>query len=254
MELGGKSAIIVTESADLTKACNGVYEAIFANMGQNCCAGSRLLIHKSVYETFLNMFRAFLEMKLSGDKSKQVIGDPLKEETLFGPLVDAQQFERVRKFVDLGVNDDSIQLFWGGRYRGSTTPPHSPSKHIPFPTTGYYIEPTIFTSVPDSHTLSTQEIFGPVLCVNEPFITLSEAIQRANNTPYGLASGIFTEKYSEMDMFFTQTQSGIVWVNGWNWIPPGIPFGGVKESGFGKDLGPEALEEYCVTKSVIISL
>ncbi|KAF9365691.1 aldehyde dehydrogenase (NAD(P)(+)) ald5 [Mortierella sp. NVP85] len=228
LELGGKSPLIVFADADLDQAVEDVFGAIFSNMGQNCCAGSRLYLESGIEDKFLEKLKA---------RAEQVkIGDTLDEAYNFGALVDRVQFERVMNFIER-AKQDGQKLLTGGKRHG---------------TKGYFIEPTIFTNVPETCTLAKDEVFGPVLSVMKPFTSIEEVLERANATPYGLASGVWTKNLSKAEQCIQELETGVTWVNCYNMCSAHLPFGGVKESGFGKDLGTEALYEYTTVKAVTV--
>ncbi|KAJ3417451.1 hypothetical protein HDV05_003315 [Chytridiales sp. JEL 0842] len=214
LELGGKNAVIVCDDADLEAAATHVVEAGFSNMGQNCCAGSRLLLHESIHDRFLQILK---------DKvSTFQIGDHLDETTQLGPLVDERAFNKVMGYINLA------------------------------PKSGAKLLCGVYFDVPDSSPLATEEVFGPIVAVLEPFKTIEEALTRANNTPYGLASGIFTSSQRTADTAIASLKAGFVWVNCYNDVPPYLPLGGVKASGYGKDVGYESVDEFTNVKSVHI--
>ncbi|KAF9922504.1 hypothetical protein BGZ65_009539 [Modicella reniformis] len=215
LELGGKSPLIVFADADLDRA--------------NCCAGSRLYLESSIEVKFLE--------KLKSRTEQVKIGDALDETYNFGAVVDRVQFERVMAFIENAKQEGQAQLLTGGKRYG---------------TKGYFIEPTIFTNVQETSTLAKEEIFGPVLSVMKPFTSIDEVLERANATPYGLASGVWTQDLSKAEHCIQELESGITWVNCYNLCTAHLPFGGVKESGFGKDLGTEALNAYTTVKAVTI--
>jgi acyl-CoA reductase-like NAD-dependent aldehyde dehydrogenase len=231
LELGGKSPAIVFDDAHLDRAVEDVYGAIFANMGQNCCAGSRLFLHESIHDAFLTKLKQRLQLVRIGDATNEAFD--------FGPIVDQQQFTKIMGSIQ-AAKDRGVRLLHGGRRHG---------------TRGYFIEPTVFTGVADTDLLACEEIFGPVLAVMKPFKTEDEVIQRANATPFGLASGVWTHNLDRMHHVVERLRAGITWVNCYNQTHPSMPFGGVKESGFGYDLGEEAiLQEYTVARSIYVDL
>eukprot|EP00842_Homolaphlyctis_polyrhiza_P000525 jgi/Hompol1/1473/HPOL_000349-RA len=221
LELGGKSPIIICKDADLERAATSVVDAIFANMGQNCCAGSRLLVHSSVYETFVAMIK---------DRAERiVIGSPQDPTTEFGPVVDRKQFDRILGILATAKSDPAIKVITGGDRYGDT---------------GFFIKPTILTGVDDASPLATDEIFGPVLSVLKPFDDIEDAVRRANNTAYGLAAAVWTNSLATAQFCTRKLRAGNVWVNTYNDTPVYLPFGGLKQSGYGKDLGDEAFDGY----------
>ncbi|KAG0345573.1 aldehyde dehydrogenase (NAD(P)(+)) ald5 [Podila humilis] len=229
LELGGKSPLIVFADADLDQAVEDVFGAIFSNMGQNCCAGSRLFLEAGIEESFLAKLKArVLQVK---------IGDSLDGAFDFGAMVDRVQFDRVMKFIENAKTEGTSDLLVGGRRYGDK---------------GCFIEPTVFYNVDDEATLAKEEIFGPVLSVMKPFKTMEEVLERANATPYGLASGVWTRDLGKAEHLSQELETGVTWVNCYNLCSVHLPFGGVKESGFGKDLGAEAINEWTTVKAVTI--
>ncbi|KAF9584344.1 aldehyde dehydrogenase (NAD(P)(+)) ald5 [Lunasporangiospora selenospora] len=229
LELGGKSPMIVFADADLDQAVEDVFGAIYANMGQNCCAGSRLYLESGIENEFLEKLKArALQVK---------IGDSMDLSNNFGAMVDRTQFDRVMGILDQAKAEGLSDLYLGGKRHGDK---------------GCFIEPTIFRNVDENSLLARHEIFGPVLSVMKPFVTEEEALERANATPYGLASGVWTKDMAKADRCVQELDSGVTWVNCYNMTPIHLPFGGVKESGFGKDLGYEAVNEYLTIKTVTV--
>ncbi|KAI1315698.1 aldehyde dehydrogenase (NAD(P)(+)) ald5 [Mortierella claussenii] len=227
LELGGKSPLIVFADADLDQAVEDVFGAIFSNMGQNCCAGSRLFLEDGIQDQFLQKLKARVE--------KVKIGDSLDEAYDFGTMVDRVQFERVMQFIEKAKKEGGADLLAGGKRHGSK---------------GYFIEPTVFYNVDENSTVGKEEIFGPVLSVMKPFKSIEEALERANATPYGLASGVWTRDVGKAEHCVQELETGVTWINCYNLCSVHLPFGGVKQSGFGKDLGTEALSEYLTVKAV----
>ncbi|KAF9202498.1 hypothetical protein BGZ49_007348 [Haplosporangium sp. Z 27] len=227
LELGGKSPLLVFADADLDQAVEDVFGAIFSNMGQNCCAGSRLFLEKGIENEFLD--------KLKKRVAKVKIGDSLDEAFDFGTMVDRVQFERVMKVIENAKAEGKADLLVGGKRFGDK---------------GYFIEPTVFHNVQEDSSLAKEEIFGPVLSVMKPFESIEEALERANATEYGLASGVWTRDTAKAEHCVQELETGVTWVNCYNLCSVHLPFGGVKQSGFGKDLGTESLNEYTRVKAV----
>jgi len=219
LELGGKAANIVFDDAPLDEAVEGIVDGIFFNQGQVCCAGSRLLVQESVADELIVALKRRL--------SRLRIGDPLDKNTDIGAINSATQLARIRELCASGEAD------------GAT--PWSPPGTLP--ERGFWFAPTIFTGVSPAHRIAREEIFGPVLSVLT-FRTPSEAIEKANNTPYGLSAGVWTEKGSRILAVAGQLRAGVVWANTFNRFDPTAPFGGYKESGFGREGGRHGLEEY----------
>ena len=219
LELGGKAANIVFDDAPLDQAVEGIVNGIFFNQGHVCCAGSRLLVQESVVEEVI--------AKLQARMATLRLGDPLDKNTDIGAINSAEQLARIRELSDAGEAE--------GAQRWS--PP------CDLPERGFWFPPTIFTGVSASHRIAQEEIFGPVLSVLT-FRTPQEAVDKANNTPYGLSAGIWTEKGSRILWMARQLRAGVVWANTFNRFDPASPFGGYKESGYGREGGRHGLEAY----------
>ena len=228
LELGGKSPNIILPDADLEKAIPGVFNGIMFNQGEVCSAGSRVYVHRSQYdEVVAGMVELARQVKL---------GNGLDEETTMGPLVSKKQQERVSEFINIGVKEGAKIAFGGGKSD-----------------TGYFIEPTIFVDVEENMNIAREEIFGPVVVVMA-YDSVEEAVERANNSPYGLGAGIWTENVKTAHKVANQIKSGSVWINCYDAIDPASPFGGYKQSGFGRDLSAYALESYTEVKSIWVNL
>jgi aldehyde dehydrogenase (NAD+) len=221
LELGGKGANIVFADAPLDEAVEGVVDGIFFNQGQVCCAGSRLLIAEGLHEEFLERLRVRM--------STLRVGDPLDKNTDVGAINSAEQLERITTLADAGEAEGAVR--W------------SPACELP--AQGYWFAPTIFTGVQQAHRVARDEIFGPVLSVLT-FRTPDEAVSKANNTPYGLSAGIWTEKGSRIMWMADRLRAGVVWANTFNRFDPASPFGGFKESGYGREGGRHGLAGYLV--------
>jgi aldehyde dehydrogenase (NAD+) len=219
LELGGKAANIVFDDAALDQAVEGVVNGIWFNQGHVCCAGSRLLVQESIAEPFLERLRRRVELLR--------VGDPLDKNTDVGAINSAEQLARITELVDAGV-DEGGDLF---------------QPACPLPDKGFWFRPSIFTGVTPAHRVAREEIFGPVLSVMT-FRTPDEAVARANNTPYGLSAGVWTEKGSKAQWVAARLKAGVVWMNTFNRFDPASPFGGYKESGFGREGGLHGLEPY----------
>ncbi|WP_410569198.1 aldehyde dehydrogenase family protein [Amycolatopsis sp. cmx-4-61] len=219
LELGGKAANIVFEDAPLDQAVEGIVNGIFFNQGHVCCAGSRLLVQESIAEEVLE--------KLRYRVSTLRIGDPLDKNTDIGAINSAEQLAKIRGLVESGDAEGAER--W-------TSP-------CPIPERGFFFAPTVFANVHQSMRIAREEIFGPVLSVLT-FRTPDEAVAKANNTPYGLSAGIWTEKGSRILWMANQLRAGVVWANTFNRFDPAAPFGGYQESGFGREGGRTGLEGY----------
>jgi len=219
LELGGKAANIVFDDAPLDQAVEGIINGIYFNQGEVCCAGSRLLVQESIAETLID--------KLKDRLSTIRVGDPLDKNTDVGAINSRAQLEKITKLVQSGV-DEGAELY-------------QPACDLP--ERGYFFRPTLFTNVAQSHRIAREEIFGPVLSVLT-FRTPDEAIEKANNTAYGLSAGIWTDKGSRILHMVSKMRAGVVWANTFNRFDPTSPFGGYKESGFGREGGMHGLYAY----------
>ncbi|MEV4537375.1 aldehyde dehydrogenase family protein [Asanoa sp. NPDC049518] len=219
LELGGKAANVVFEDAPIDQAVEGIVNGIFFNQGHVCCAGSRLLVQESVYEPVL----ASLKRRMA----RLRVGDPLDKNTDIGAINSAAQLERIRTLSDIGGEEGAER--W--------SPPCDLPEH------GFWFAPTIFTGVTQAHRIAREEIFGPVLSVLT-FRTPAEAVEKANNTPYGLSAGVWTDKGSRILWMADRLRAGVVWANTFNKFDPTSPFGGYKESGYGREGGRHGLEAY----------
>ncbi|MGQ0823846.1 MAG: aldehyde dehydrogenase family protein [Actinomycetota bacterium] len=219
LELGGKAANIICEDAALDQAVEGIVNGIFFNQGHVCCAGSRLLVQESVADIVLD--------KLHDRLATLRVGDPLDKNTDLGAINSAEQLQRIRELYDAGVAEGAE--------------PFQPACTLP--EKGYWFCPTVFTNVSQSHRIAREEIFGPVLSVLT-FRTPDEAVTKANNTPYGLSAGVWTEKGSKILWMADRLRAGVVWANTFNRFDPASPFGGFQESGFGREGGVAGLYPY----------
>ncbi len=220
LELGGKSPNIIFEDASLDQAVEGIIEGIYFNQGHVCCAGSRLFVQESVLDETI----AKLKVRMASLR----VGDPLDKNTDIGAINSRTQLNTIKHYIDEGRAE-------GAELHESTT--------SVLPDAGYWCRPSFFTGVQPSHTIAREEIFGPVLAVLS-FRTPEEAITRANNTPYGLAAGVWTDKGSKIFEVASKLKAGIVWLNTFNKFDPTSPFGGFKESGFGREGGLHGLRGY----------
>ena len=232
MELGGKSPIIVFDDADIDSAISGAMLGNFYSTGQVCSNGTRVFVHKAVKDTFLARLKARTEAIL--------IGDPQDEATQMGPMVSLAQREKVMSYIDKGKAEGATLVTGGG---------------IPNSVTGegFYIQPTVFADVTDDMTIAREEIFGPVMCVLD-FEDEAEVIERANGTEFGLSAGVFTADFSRAHRVVDQLEAGTLWINTYNLCPVEIPFGGSKQSGFGRENSAAALEHYSELKTVYVGM
>ena len=219
LELGGKAANIVFDDAPLDQAVEGIVNGIFFNQGHVCCAGSRLLVEEPVFEELLDKLKVRL--------GRLRLGDPLDKNTDVGAINSRAQLEKIGALVASGVEEGAVMY----------QPP------CDLPERGFWFAPTLFTGVSQSHRIAREEIFGPVLSILT-FRTPEEAVEKANNTPYGLSAGIWTEKGSRILWMAERMRAGVVWANTFNRFDPASPFGGYKESGFGREGGRHGLEPY----------
>jgi aldehyde dehydrogenase (NAD+) len=233
LELGGKSPNIVLADADLEAAARGAFSAIFYNNGQCCTAGSRLLVHESA--------RDALVAKLVDRAAKMQPGDPLDPKTRLGPVISQEQLDRVLGYIAKGRDEGAELLVGGGRaeYNGEER--------------GYWLQPAVFAGVQEEHCIAREEIFGPVLSVLT-FSDEDEALAMANRSEYGLAAGVWTQDIRRAHRFARELQAGTVWINTYHPGDAASPFGGYKQSGFGRELGEYSLDLYTQIKSVWVDL
>ena len=233
LELGGKSPNIVFEDADIEAVANGVVSGIFAATGQTCIAGSRLFVQEDLHDKLIE--------RLIEKANSIKLGDPLDEETEMGPIAFKEQLEKVQGYIDTG-QEEGAKLACGGK------PPDNPELQD-----GFFIEPTILTNVDNEMRVARDEIFGPVLSVI-PAKYEEEIIRQANDTPYGLAAGVWTKDLQRAHRVAHALKAGTVWVNSYRTLSFNAPFGGYKESGIGRENGLESLKEYTQLKTVWIEL
>jgi len=232
LELGGKSPNIVLADADMEAAIRGATIGIFYGKGEVCAAGSRLLVDKSIKNEFID--------KLAARAKKMVAGDPMDPKTRFGALSSKKQLETVLRYVESGKKEGATLVAGGERTDIGTGK-------------GYFVQPTVFADVKPEMTISREEIFGPVLAAIE-FADLDEAIAIANDSPYGLAAGVWTRDIKKAHYLARKLQAGTVWINTYNVYDTAAPFGGYKQSGFGREMSAHALEHYTQIKSVWVDL
>ncbi len=219
LELGGKAANIIFDDAPVDQAVEGIVNGIFFNQGHVCCAGSRLLVQESVYDEVLT--------RLKRRMSTLRVGDPLDKNTDVGAINSSEQLAKIRELSQIGEDEGAER--W--------------SPKCDLPERGFWFAPTIFTGVSQAHRIAREEIFGPVLSILT-FRTPAEAIEKANNTPFGLSAGVWTDKGSRILWMADRLRAGVVWANTFNRFDPTSPFGGYKESGFGREGGRHGLEAY----------
>ena len=219
LELGGKSANIILEDAPIDQAVEGVINAIFYNQGHVCCAGSRLYVQESIATQVIEKLKFRLQ--------SIYVGNPLDKNTDIGAINSKKQLETIEKYISIG-REEGAEIY-------------QPTCQLP--SKGYYCLPTLFTDVAQSARIAQEEIFGPVLAI-QTFRTIDEVLQKANNSPYGLAAGVWTDKGARIFGLSSQLQAGVVWANTYNKFDPASPFGGYKESGFGREGGVHGLSAY----------
>jgi len=219
LELGGKAANIIFEDAAINQAVEAIINGIYFNQGHVCCAGSRLFVQESVHDEVIQKLKARIE--------NLMVGDPMDKNTDIGAINSKSQLETINKYLKIG-KDEGLELF---------------QSSCSVPKKGFWCKPTIFTGAAQSNRIVQEEIFGPVLAV-QTFRTISEVVQKANNTPYGLSAGVWTDKGSKIFNLTQQLRAGVIWANTFNKFDPTSPFGGYKESGFGREGGVHGLESY----------
>lgn len=232
MELGGKSPLIVFDDADIDSAISGAMLANFYSTGQVCSNGTRVFVHRAIKQTFLERLKARTEAI--------VIGDPTDDATQMGPLVSMAQREKVLSYIDKGKAEGATLITGGGI-------PNAVSAQ------GAFVQPTVFADVTDDMTIAREEIFGPVMCVLD-FDDEADVIARANATEFGLAGGVFTADISRAHRVVDQLEAGTLWINTYNLCPVEMPFGGSKQSGFGRENSLAALEHYSELKTVYVGM
>jgi len=228
LELGGKAANIVFDDAPIDQAIEGIVNGIFFNQGHVCCAGSRLLVQESIHDEVVDRLKSRLQTLR--------VGDPLDKNTDVGAINSAEQFARIRELSDIGELEGAER--W--------------SPDCELPENGFWFAPTIFTNVSTSHRIAREEIFGPVLSVMS-FRTPAEAIAKANNTPYGLSAGIWSDKGSRILAVADKLRAGVIWANTFNRFDPASPFGGYQESGYGREGGRHGLGAYLAPAGSAVS-
>jgi aldehyde dehydrogenase (NAD+) len=232
LELGGKSANIVLRDADVEAAIRGATIGIFYGKGEVCAAGSRLLVDRAIKEEFID--------KLAARARKMTAGDPMDPKTRFGALSSKKQMDTVLRYIESGNREGATLVAGGARTDIGTGK-------------GYFVQPTVFADVHPEMTIAREEIFGPVLAAID-FADVDEAIARANDSPYGLAAGVWTRDIKKAHYVARKLQAGTVWINTYNVYDTAAPFGGYKQSGFGREMSAHALEHYTQVKSVWVDL
>lgn len=227
LELGGKSANIIMDDADMDMAIGQSQVGLYLNQGQCCIAGSRLFVHEKIYDEFVH--------KSVEASKKRTVGDPFADNTDQGPQVDGDQFNKIMNYINIGQKEGA-KLLTGGKRVG---------------TKGWFIEPTVFADVKDDMTIAKEEIFGPVMSILK-FKSVDEVIQRANNSNYGLGAGVVTKNVENALKFANGLRAGTVYVNCYDKFDAAAPFGGFKDSGIGRELGEAGLQNYLETKTVIM--
>ncbi|KAH8653500.1 aldehyde dehydrogenase domain-containing protein [Xylariales sp. PMI_506] len=234
LETGGKSPLIVFEDADLELAAQWAHTGIMSNQGQICTATSRIMVHDSVFDKFLEVFKGNVQ-----NISK--VGDPFAETTFQGPQVTKAQFDRVMSYVDIGKQEGATLEVGGEAFKADAGGK------------GFFVQPTVFTNVAPGMRIYQEEVFGPFVVVVR-FTSEEEAIHMANDTIYGLGSAVFTSNLSRAHRVARRIQAGMVWINSSNDSDWRVPFGGVKQSGIGRELGQQALESYSNVKAIHVNL
>ncbi len=219
LELGGKAANIIFDDAPLDQAVEGIINGIFFNQGHVCCAGSRLFVQESVYKVVLQ--------KLKDRLATLIVGDPMDKNTDIGAINSKEQMNNIHKYLKIGEKE-GLEMY---------------QPECSLPKKGFFIRPTLFTNVAQSSRLAQEEIFGPVLTI-QTFRTDDEVIEKANNTPFGLSAGVWTDKGSKIFNLTTKLRAGVIWANTYNKFDPASPLGGYKESGFGREGGLHGLGAY----------
>jgi acyl-CoA reductase-like NAD-dependent aldehyde dehydrogenase len=234
LELGGKAPNVVFADADIEQAVNGAMMGIFFNQGQVCCAGSRLFVEAGVKDQFLD--------RLKEKSAKIKVGDPMDQTTMMGPQVSQEQLDRIKSYMDIG-RSEGANVFAGGE------PPALSGSFQ----NGYFFQPTILTGVKNQMRVAQEEIFGPVVSVIT-FENEDDLVKQANDTIYGLSAGIWTRDIGRAHRFAREVKAGVVWINTYNMFNAASPFGGYKQSGYGREMGKHALELYTQIKSVWVDL
>ncbi|ODQ58212.1 hypothetical protein WICANDRAFT_80365 [Wickerhamomyces anomalus NRRL Y-366-8] len=231
LELGGKSPNIVLEDCDQDKTLQILVDGIFKNAGQICSSGSRIYIQDSIYDEMLIKFKNYIENEIK-------VGDPFNSENYQGAITNKSQFNTILSYIDIGLKSGHAKLLTGGERIGDV---------------GYFIKPTVFYDVEQDSQINKEEIFGPVVTISK-FSSIDQVVTMANDSEFGLGAGIQTTNLSKALQIAQLIKSGTVWINTYNDFSPNVPFGGVKQSGFGREMGQEALDNYTQVKAVRIKL
>lgn len=234
LETGGKSPLVVFNDADLEQAAKWAHIGIMYNQGQVCTATSRILVHDSVYDKFVALFKEAV-------KTTSKVGNPFEDETFQGPQVTKAQYDRVLSYIESGKSEGATLASGGVPYKNV-----GDGK-------GFFIEPTVFTNVKDNMRIYREEVFGPFVVISS-FVNDDEAVTRANDTTYGLGAAIFTKDIERAHRVASEIEAGMVWINSSNDSDFRVPFGGVKQSGIGRELGEAGLEAYSQTKAVHVNI
>jgi len=229
LELGGKSPLVIFPDCDLEEAVTVAHEFVMVNHGQCCCAATRTYVHEDIYDAFVAKSK---ELAL-----KRKVGDPFSADTQQGPQIDDIQFAKILELIDAGKTEGATLQCGGARWGDK----------------GFYIQPTVFSDVKDTMRIAREEIFGPVQQILK-FKTMEEVLERANDTTYGLAAGVFTNDINKALTFAQGIQAGSVWVNTYMAMSPNTPFGGFKQSGIGREMGEDALLDFCEIKTVTVKI
>ncbi|XP_064458343.1 aldehyde dehydrogenase, mitochondrial-like [Ornithodoros turicata] len=230
LEMGGKSPLVIFDDADLDSAVEIAHNAVFPNMGQCCCAGTRTFVQEGIYDTFV--------AKAAALAAKRVVGDPFDEKTVQGPQIDDEQFKKIMNLIKSGKEQGAAVQCGGDAVPNSK---------------GFFVQPTVFSDVTDDMRIAQEEIFGPVQQILK-FKTLDEVVKRCNRTQYGLGSGVLTKDMDKAMMFAQGVQAGSVWINCYDATFPQTPFGGFKMSGYGRELGYAGIYEYVEVKTITIKV
>lgn len=234
LETGGKSPLLVFEDADLEQAAKWAHIGIMYNQGQVCTSTSRILVHDSVYDKFVELFKEVV-------KTTSKVGDPFEDETFQGPQVTKAQYERVLSYIEAGKSEGATLAAGGEPYKNVGDG------------RGFFISPTIFTNVKDNMRIYREEVFGPFVVIAS-FTTEDEAVTRANDTTYGLGAALFTRDIERAHRVASEIEAGMVWINSSNDSDFRVPFGGVKQSGIGRELGEAGLDAYSQVKAVHVNM